>query len=97
MDQILKVKPITPDEVVHEIPDVIIEVVNDLIREKWNGQKSHILQEEILERLSIPRDEIFDKHWLDFEHIYREAGWHVIYDKPGWNENYKAFFDFTKK
>ena len=93
----MKVKPITPDEVAHEIPDVIIEVVNTLIKEKWNGQKAHILQDEILLRLSIPRDEVFEKHWLDFEPIYREAGWHVIYDKPGFNENYKAFFDFTKK
>jgi hypothetical protein len=93
----MKVKPITPDEVVHEIPDVIIEVVNTLIKENWNGQKSHILQEEILERLPIPRDEVFEKHLLDFEHIYREAGWNVIYDKPGWDEKYKAFFEFTKK
>lgn len=95
MEQVLKVKPISPNEVGHEIPDVIIEVVNALIKEKWNGQNSHIFQEEILERLSIPRSEIFAKHWLDFEHIYREAGWLVIYQ--GGNENYKAFFDFTKK
>lgn len=93
----MKVKPITPDEVVHEIPDVVIEVVNALIKEKWNGQKSHILQEEILERLSIPHDEIFEKRWLDFEHIYREAGWFVIYDKPAWDEDYKPYFDFEKK
>lgn len=92
-----KIKPIAPDEVVHEIPDVIIEVVNTLIKEKWNGRKSHILQDEILERLSIPRDEVFEKHLLDFEHIYREAGWSVIYDKPGWDENYKPFFEFKRK
>lgn len=92
-----KVKPITPDEVVHEIPDVIISVVNKLISEKWDGYKAHILQEEILERLEIPRDKVFEKHWLDFESIYRDAGWSVIYDKPGWDENYKAFFEFKKK
>ena len=93
----MKVKPITPDEVVHEIPDVIIETVNQLIKEKWNGYKAHILQDDILERVNIPRDEIFEKNWLDFEHIYREAGWSVIYDNPGWDENYKAFFEFKRK
>ena len=31
------------------------------------------------------------------EPLYREKGWNVEYDKPGYNEFYKARFIFKKK
>ena len=40
--------------------------------------------------------EIFREHWLDVEEVYREAGWSVEYDKPGYNENYGAFWIFKE-
>ena len=43
------IKPITPDEVKHTIPDFIIEVVNNLIQEKWDGHSAVITQDEILD------------------------------------------------
>ena len=39
---------------------------------------------------------ILDNHWLDVEGIYREEGWDVTYDKPGYNESYESFFKFSK-
>ena len=47
-----KVKPISPKEVTHMIPDFIFEAVNKLINEKWNGESATILQDEIMEIVS---------------------------------------------
>lgn len=97
-------KPITPDEVVglkkKSIPPFIIECINDLIAKKWNGRSAPIKQEEIIGAimaLGIGRRVIFDNHYLDVEDIYEDAGWNVVYDKPGFNETNDAFFIFTKK
>lgn len=97
-----KVKPISPNEVEHVIPDFIFEAVNRLIREKWNGKSATIKQDEIMDIVSSEREDdprprrhvIFDNNWLDFEDHYRKAGWKVTYDKPAYYENYDAFFKF---
>lgn len=31
-----------------------------------------------------------DHGWLDLEDIYRDEGWTVEYDSPGYNETYEA-------
>lgn len=98
----MKVKPLAPDEVFLEIPDFVIEAVNTLLRKKWDGTKAVILQEDILNMIcnkeeGPSRTDVFDYNWLDFENLYREAGWLVKYDHPGYNENYKAYFEFKKK
>lgn len=46
---------------------------------------------------SVIEAEIYAKHWLDVEDIYRKAGWKVVYDKPAYNETYDATFEFSKK
>lgn len=96
------VEPIRPCDVKHEIPDFIIEAVNKLIQEKWNGHEAHIYQDEILDAIDfdlhgITRDEVFDKCWLDVEPLYRKRGWKVEYDKPAYCEDYKAYFVFKTK
>ena len=40
---------------------------------------------------------IKDRGWLDIEPIYEQAGWQVKFDKPAYNESYKAFFVFKPK
>ena len=98
------IKPITPDEIKHEIPDFIIETVNTLIKKKWDGKKALIKQNDILSIVSSDdenddkpsRRTIFDNNWLDFEDLYRGVGWNVEYDKPAYNEFYDAYFKFTK-
>jgi len=99
-------QPITPNEVVRLkekiLPNEVFDAFNELIAKKWNGRSSTVLQCEVvkllkgkmqLEDTSI----IFDNNWLDVEPVYRDAGWVVKYDKPGYNESYEASFKFTPK
>lgn len=98
------IKPITPNEVVSEkalyLPDEVFEVVNRLIAKHWSGAMATIKQDEIIESLiaqmDIDREEVFARKLLDFETVYRSAGWKVRYDKPAYDENYDAFFQFSK-
>lgn len=84
------------------IPNLVFEVVNELLLTKpRKNNKIIITQDEILKELTgdkdcgrFSRQEVFDNGWLDFEDIYREVGWKVTYDKPGYNENYKPYFIF---
>lgn len=100
----MAVKPISPDEVLGQkkasIPDVVFEVFNELIAEDYSNGYSSFRQDEVVKRLvkkGLKRAEIFDKGWLDIEGIYRDAGWKVEYDSPGYNEDYPAIFNFSKK
>jgi len=93
-------KPITPDEVRKELPDEVVEIFNDLIKQNWNGHEAVVKQTEALtaitRRLEIEASEVFKRRLLDVEQAFREAGWKVEYDKPGWDETYDAFFRFSK-
>ena len=87
------------------IPDEVFDAFNELIASKWDGRSAHITQDEVV-KLSlvklqstgkdISRNKLFESGWLDIEDSYREAGWDVGYDKPGYNESYEAFFVFSK-
>lgn len=95
------------------IPDEVIEAFNELIAENWSpttksaGFKQDSVVSRILDKFdhSITgksgrdsmRSEIFKKHYLDVEDLYREQGWIVEYDKPGYNESYSASFKFKIK
>lgn len=100
-----KVKPISPDEVViqkeKEFPDVVIEVVNRLVKEKWNGKQAIVMQADIVNGIlgnsRYTKNEIFGKHLLDFEDIYRKQGWNVTYDSPAYCESYDPYFLFERK
>lgn len=105
-------KVFTPEDVrinSKHIPDFVYDVFNHLLTEKWNNGKPIIIsQEEVVNRIickhnwlfddiELSRQEIFEHHWLDVEPEYRNAGWDVEFDKPGYNESYKAFYTFTPK
>ena len=81
------------------IPDFVFDVVNELLAEKWNGSTAIIKQKDIVFRICWGTGEVpssvLDRGWLNFEDIYREKGWRVEYDKPGYNESYDAFFEFS--
>jgi lipoate-protein ligase A len=105
------VKPIRPSEVIEAkkeiIPDEVIESFNEMIAEKWNGSYSNFTQKEVVDLIMEKflakgkdphiKNDIYDKHWLDVEDIFRKSGWNVEYDKPGYNESYSANFTFSKK
>lgn len=93
-----QIRPIGPDDVTPRgIPEFVIEAVNELIAEKYNGSSFIIRQPEVIERIKSKTAQDFDFKWLDFEPLYRDAGWRVRYDKPAYNESYEAFFEFSRK
>ena len=98
------VKAMSPHEVLTSrkkaIPEDVFEVFNELIALKFNGSYAYVGQDSVLAALKkrgYARSTIFEKHWLDVEDIYREKGWKVFYDKPGYCESYEATFKFSKK
>ena len=100
------VKPIAPSDVVSAqvelFPDFVIETWNAAIAKNWDGTRSRILQKDIVYELIalsptlINSADVFSKHWLDIEALYRAEGWSVVYDKPAYNESYDAYFVFKK-
>lgn len=100
------IKPLSPDEAdeakAAAIPDFVIEAINGILA---TGKRNFTQDEAILaiqKAYSIengrkpPRDRVFKEGWLDFEPIFRKAGWRVVYDKPGYCEDYAANFTFSK-
>lgn len=95
-------KPITPDEAqsqnVKGLPTQVIEAVNNMIRLNLVDGEVIIYQDELISEICrLMEKEKIDRRWLNIENIYREAGWNVEYDKPGFNETYRAHFIFTRK
>lgn len=101
-----EVKPISPSEIIENldkiIPPVVIEAVNNLLSKWFRGGQLIIMQVDIVNEIkrldnTITNKEIFDNKWLNFEVLYKQNGWSVIYDKPGYNENYAERFIFKMK
>lgn len=99
-------KPIKPSEVVAlkttaVIPGEVFAAFNEAIARHWDGKVSTFTQDEVVEaiRARIPLTErawIYQNKWLDVEPSYRAEGWVVEYDKPVFDESYKATFTFRK-
>jgi hypothetical protein len=99
-----KVKPVSPSELNKEIPDVVIEAVNQLLQEKNASEGSEIIlyQKDIVSRIKnldseMTSEKLFKKGYMDFEPLFEKAGWKVYYDKPGYCESYEPTFTFTPK
>lgn len=81
------------------IPEVIFNEINKLIVENFDGVESKVYQDDIISRVcnnetGLTSSKIFERHYLDIEHFYEEAGWKVTYDKPAYCETHKAYFIF---
>lgn len=99
-------KPITPIEALasRKVPDEVISVFNKLIinNADINDEEAIVYQDEaILEILKlmpeIKRQDIFDKHWLDVEPLYQNAGWIVRYYKETIGSYDKSYYSFRPK
>jgi acyl carrier protein phosphodiesterase len=103
-------QPIKPSEITKAkqaaIPDEVIETFNELVAEKWDGSSATVRQTDAVKAILAKRkpaidrlreQDLYDRHWLDVEDIFRAVGWKVEYDKPGYNETYEATFTFRKK
>lgn len=90
--------------------DEVVAAFNELIARNIHRRQVTILQKEvvalIISKLQQRPDwsgksaaqieaELFRSNMLDVEDTFREAGWQVVYDKPGYNESYDAFFTFS--
>jgi hypothetical protein len=105
------VKPFSPEEArasgISTIPDEIIEAVNELLATKYRGRGICTIKQDDIMSLALQkmgqsenrevRQQIFNRGWMDFEPLFEKAGWSVKYDKPGYNESYDAFFEFSRK
>ncbi|HUS40049.1 MAG TPA: hypothetical protein VMX74_11390 [Pirellulales bacterium] len=97
-------EPIKPHEVVeakkNAMPSEVIECFNELIAEKWNGRSATIKQSEaanrIAKRMNVDTQYLYASGFMDVEDVFRDVGWKVTYDKPGYNETYTATFEFRK-
>lgn len=97
----IKRGPMSPAEAmelqVQQIPDEVFIAFNALIAQDLSNGRATVKQNDVVARLEgqgMNRREIYDRHWLDVEDSYRALGWKVLYDKPGYNETYDAFFEF---
>lgn len=102
-------KPITPDEAcVTSLPDGVIEAVNELLKLEGHnsGQKNRfcrlnqsVIEAKIMQCMKLEPHEkhlIYNNHWLDFEEIYREAGWKVTYYKSPYYSTEPSYFEFER-
>jgi len=101
-------KPIRPEEVIKSldtiIPEWVIAGINEAIKENYRGSSFTIKQGDLMRYIieQSPATEgnlsweklIHRRKWLDFEPLYEQYGWEVIYDKPAYNETYEANFEF---
>jgi hypothetical protein len=99
------INPIRPEEAagrkLDQIPDGVIDAFNDLIAGNFDGISATFTQGAVVALLTARgiityEQEASDRHLLDVEPVYRESGWVVTYDKPGWNESYPASFTFAR-
>ncbi|WP_407306564.1 hypothetical protein [Acinetobacter sp.] len=97
----MTIKPLSPQEAKENlaIPDFVIEAVNDLIKENFNGNGSfNLLQKDIEERISSKTQATIVPNWISkVQQIYKSEGWNVEYDAPGYCETYKAYLRFSPK
>lgn len=82
------IKPIRPDEVQEkvnaEIPDFVIQAVNELIAKNWDGSSCTLLQKDIIERAEeILAEQIREK--------YRKNNQHGDYWLPEFNYDWLNF------
>lgn len=97
----------TPKEVEESVEYVIhpaiIQAVNELLKEEYvSGKSVVLLQKTIVKKAKsickeLTEKKIFDKHWMDFEPIFRQAGWKVSYESSAWCETYfDEYYKFSK-
>lgn len=95
--------PISPKDIAvanYHIPAQVFDAFDKLIIENYNSGTAIIYQSQIVDVLvtmGYGRAEIFSRGYLDIEHVYGDLGWHVTYDKPGYNESYEASFTFKAR
>lgn len=101
-------KPISPNELTPNIPAFVINCINNLIRQEFNyfSKEAVIGQDVLIDDVVSAAEkcgeytnstQIFYTGWLDFEDIFREAGWTVVCRRAAyWTTSEKMEYVFTK-
>ena len=85
-----KVKPIKPEELRFDLSDETIEIINSAIRDKWDGDESRLLYNDLSQK--IKDISLKDACRIDnIIPIYRNFGWDVF------TENFNSVYIFKKK
>ena len=102
----MSIKPITPQEVTcNNIPNFVINTVNKLITNSWNGKCSIVTLHDLIYNLlkaynngePLSKEEIsLVKNWLCIEDIYRDAGWKVVCYQSYHTKGISIYFKFEK-
>lgn len=84
------------------IPPQVFDAFNELIARHWTCDHATFTQEEVVAAVvrrtpNTTREQMHALRWFDVEPAYREVGWVVVYDKPGFNEDYEATFTFKAR
>ena len=100
----------SPDQVraqkINFIPPEVVEAINELLAKNWDGTGATLklpqVKAEIAHKLRASGSSNLGKNyaqegWLDFEPIFQDKGWKIVYDSPGYDENYDAYWKFTRK
>ena len=99
----MTVKPLSPDEVIYNIPDFVIETVNQMIKNKYRGKSFTFKVKDLIalgrsDGTPESNKDWCEEKWMDFEDIYREMGWEVKYEQPCYGDsNFDAYYEFTPK
>lgn len=98
------VKPLSPknlkNNIENVIPSVVIQAVNNLLKENYCGKSITITQKNLISEIkkldnTITNAKLFDNHWLDFEPLFRKNGWKVVYESPDRDQSFDEYFIFT--
>ena len=87
------------------IPPEIIEAINELLAQRWNGRSASFGLTELKQNVghkfrtngSPNLGKQYADGWLDFEPIFEDKGWKVTWDSPGYNESGETRWEFTKR
>lgn len=100
--------PATP-EAIHKmasesIPEFVFEEMNKLLVKKYRRTTMDAIirlkdfKDALTARMASDQSALeFDDRWLDLEENYRDQGWDVAFDSPGYNESYSSYYKFEAK
>ena len=91
--------PLSPIELhktkIKQIPDVVIDAINHLLAvNSGNSCTITIKHKDIERKIKETHSGSIPSYWYDFEPLYNELGWSVVYDGPSYGESYDPYFTF---
>ena len=95
-----KINPISPNEINIELPDFVVQAVNNLLKEKYRGGEVTLTAKEIItEGKKIGGDaamvDWYEKKYMDFEEVFEVVGWTVSYHSPDrGGSDFESFYRF---